>query len=277
MIIKIYKSKEKLYISITGKIVLEECDRIKTSVLPFIDRGLNQIYVDLEQVVFIDSAGLGVLVGLKMTANKNKARLILSNPSRGVYDVLNVSKLDNIFDIITGKDAEMPKLTLMNEENLIKEISDEMAEEKPQVSPKIPQKPVIQQPNEPPPPPVSSPIIQMQPPPQIQEPQKIKAAESAKDGKSPQDLIDEYCRNAVEFMRQGYYEKAVEEYKKSLDVNPEYLPALNNLAIVYEKKPSWNSKAIEQWEKVLQISTRDNDPKHMDRATKHLENLRKMV
>lgn len=276
MNIKVYKFKDKLYITLGGRVVLEECDAVKNAILPLIDRSLTQIYVDLEKVTFIDSAGLGVLVGLKMTSNKNKARLILVNPSKGVYDILYVSKLDNIFDITTGKEAEISKQTIIMEENLVKDVSDEKEQIKESsISPKIPIKPVVQQPK----------TVQdikpatekpMQPSP-IQEPLKAQAITEDKSDKSNQELIDDYCHNAVEYMRQGFYEKAVEEYKKALSINPEYLPALNNLAIVYEKKPSWNSKAIEQWEKVLTISQREGDPKHIDRAKKHLENLRKMV
>ena len=278
MNIKIYKFKEKLYIALFGKVVLEECDKFKNSAMSFIDRGISQIYIDLENVNFIDSAGLGVLVGLKMTANKNKSRLILLNPSKGVYDILYVSKLDNIFDIITGKEAETSRASLMVEEYIVKEIQENSMEEQDKriLPPKIPQKPVIQQPQELTPLPQSS-YIPVQPSPQMQEPKKFQPPVQMKEEKSEQELIDEYCRTAVELMRQGYYEKAVEEYKKSLSVNPEYLPALNNLAIVYEKKPSWTANAIEQWENVLKVSEKLGDQKHIDRANKHLANLRKMV
>lgn len=278
MKISIYKFKDQLYVSLSGRIVLEECDKFKTSILAHIDKSLNQIYIDLENVDFIDSAGLGVLVGLKMTSNKNKSRLILSNPSRGVYDILYVSKLDNIFDIITGKEAESSKKTLTMSENLIKEYDEKGGvKEFDALAPKLSKQPVIQQPRESESIPAYNPAVQIEPPPQMQEPQKANTIKDAEVGKDPQEAMDDYCKNAVEFMRQGYYEKAVEEYKKALQINNEYLPALNNLAIVYEKKPSWASKAIEQWEKVLEISKRENDPKHIDRANKHLENLRKMV
>ncbi len=276
MKIEIYKFKDKLYVRIIGKVILDECDKLKKTVLPNFDRGLSQIYVDLEQVSFIDSAGLGVLVGFKMTANKNKARLILTNPSKGVCDILYVSKLDNIFDLITGKEAENARQTIIMKENLIKEIDDDGEEkENVHIEAKIPAKPVVQQPKSPESPPPYYAGIQSAP--QIQEPLKAKLGADNKNDKSDQEMIDDYCKNAVEYMRQGYYEKAVEEYKKALKINPEYLPALNNLAIVYEKKPSWTANAIEQWEKVLSISSRDTDQKHIDRANKHLENLRKMV
>ena len=56
------------------------------------------------------------------------------------------------------------------------------------------------------------------------------------------EQVDEHCRKAVELMRQGDYEKAVEKYLEALKIDPDYLPAYNNLAIVYEKRPAWRGK-----------------------------------
>jgi Tfp pilus assembly protein PilF len=90
------------------------------------------------------------------------------------------------------------------------------------------------------------------------------------------EKLEEHCRRAVEFMRQGNYDLSVEEYCKALEIDPDYLPALNNLAIVYEKQPSWIPKAIDQWEKVLSLSQSRGDQKHTDRAQRHLSSLRRM-
>jgi tetratricopeptide (TPR) repeat protein len=87
--------------------------------------------------------------------------------------------------------------------------------------------------------------------------------------------VEEQCRKAVEFMRQGNYESSIECYKEALNLDPDYLPALNNLAIVYEKQPSWHNLAIENWNRVLELSRQRNDEKHMDRAERHLADLTK--
>ncbi|MCX6999491.1 MAG: hypothetical protein NT106_04230, partial [Candidatus Sumerlaeota bacterium] len=73
------------------------------------------------------SAGLGVLVGLKMTSNKNKARMVLVTPSSTVNDILLVSKLHSIFDIMTGSDADILRKTLVVKGNLIKTLNEEEA------------------------------------------------------------------------------------------------------------------------------------------------------
>jgi tetratricopeptide (TPR) repeat protein len=99
---------------------------------------------------------------------------------------------------------------------------------------------------------------------------------SSVDEKSMKELVELHCGRAFEHMRKGAYEESIQEYRRALEYDPDYLPALNNLAIVYEKKPSWHAQAILHWEKVERLSATKGDPKHVERARKHLDNLRKM-
>ncbi|HPB32890.1 MAG TPA: STAS domain-containing protein, partial [Candidatus Sumerlaeota bacterium] len=75
MEINIYRANNNLYIDISGRVVLDVCEHLKNAAIPLIDKGINQVYVDLSAVDFVDSAGLGIMVGLKMTSNKSKARM----------------------------------------------------------------------------------------------------------------------------------------------------------------------------------------------------------
>ena len=92
-------------------------------------------------------------------------------------------------------------------------------------------------------------------------------SESVSDSETRQvtnarEKVDQHCREAVDFMRQGDYDRAAECYLQAIELDPEYLPAHNNLAIVYEKKPAWHQKAVQQWERVLELSTSEGDQKH---------------
>ena len=273
MEINIYRANNNLYIQVKGRIVLDICDHFRNSAIPLIDKGINQVYVDLSSVDFIDSAGLGVMVGLKSTSNKNKARLVLVSPSIGVSDILNVSKLDSIFDIITGSEAELLKQSLALAEYLIKNITTD--ERIPGKAVVVGRDPAVKE--ESPGPkavPASGPSQKTSPTPAPGSRPESPPMGVPSAGKSIKEQVDEHCRKAVELMRQGDYEKAVEKYLDALKIDPEYLPAYNNLAIVYEKRPAWRGKAIETWEKVLEHSQAVGDQKHIDRAQKHLSSLK---
>jgi len=107
MHLDIYRNGDALFVQVHGRVVLDEVDRLKSSILPHIQPGVTRVAIDMANVEFIDSAGLGVLVGLKMNANKAKARLSIVSPSQGVADILYVSKLDGIFEVLTGTPAEV--------------------------------------------------------------------------------------------------------------------------------------------------------------------------
>ena len=267
--LEIYETQTDLYFLLRGRVVLEECDRLKNACIPLIHKGLEQVVVDLSKVEYIDSAGLGVLVGLKMTSSKNKARIVLLQPARSVSDILYISKLDGIFDIMTGVEADMLKAQLAQPANLFQQAA------------------------------LSGGATSTPPPAEFPkatgstfraENASVDVASSAnhpmRDGGSnntegldldPREKLEEYCRRAVEFMREGAFASSVEEYRKALALDPLYLPAMNNLAIVYEKQPSTIPMAIEQWEKVMDLSRQRGDQKHLDRAERHLASLKNMA
>jgi anti-sigma B factor antagonist len=253
MDIKLYESNGNLLARLSGRLVLDECDRLKSTIVPAVVPGTARVSLDLSGVEFIDSAGLGALVGIKVSSNKHKARLALVNPSRNVSDILMVSKLDSIFDIVTGPDAE----------ELIRSLAQPQFEKVPGGS-------------APPPPQMGrGPAMPVMP---TSAPASATAAFPPGGGQqqlSPKERIDQLCKDAVEHMRRADYESAAKCYQGAIDINPDYLPAHNNLAIVYEKLPQWNDKAIKAWQRVLELSERSKDEKHIDRAKKHLQNLQR--
>lgn len=66
----------------------------------------SPIYVDLSDVTFIDSNGLGVLIGAKRTGEGIGVPVILQSPSLQVRRVLEVSGLDQIFEVDDRIDAD---------------------------------------------------------------------------------------------------------------------------------------------------------------------------
>lgn len=239
MDIEIYQSDGKMLVRLTGRVVLDECDRLKGVIVSRIAAGIRQVNLDLSNVDFIDSAGLGVLVAMKVSSNKNRANLALISPSKGVNDILMVSKLDSIFDIVTGAEA--------------KQIIDQLA--KPQNL-------------------VGSPEPESVPQPEVPAFQAPPGGEA--EAQSAKARIDKLCNEAIAHMRQRDYERAIACYKKVLEIEPAHLPAHNNLAIVYEKMPQWQDLAIAQWERVLELSQEREDQKHIERAQKHLAAIQRL-
>ena len=77
---------------------------LKEYILHLIEQGENTIIVQLEQVRFIDSSGLGALLsGYKNTADKS-GKLALSNVQPQVLSMFELTRLNRVFEIYADLD-----------------------------------------------------------------------------------------------------------------------------------------------------------------------------
>jgi anti-sigma B factor antagonist len=96
---------------LSGKIALAEgTGLLRATVRNFIEQGYTRILLNLEQVDFIDSAGLGELVRTQTTLRGCGGQLKLVNPNRNVHHLLRITKLDRIFDIAADEFSALSSL-----------------------------------------------------------------------------------------------------------------------------------------------------------------------
>jgi anti-sigma B factor antagonist len=69
--------------------------------------GSRKILLDLQGVNYIDSAGLGELVGCFATAENKNAVLKLLNLQRKVHGLLQITKLITVFEVYEDEDAAL--------------------------------------------------------------------------------------------------------------------------------------------------------------------------
>ncbi len=62
-------------------------------------KGQKKILLNLAEVNYVDSSGVGQLVGALTTARKQGGDLKLLKPSSQVRDLLKITKMDSVFDI----------------------------------------------------------------------------------------------------------------------------------------------------------------------------------
>jgi anti-sigma B factor antagonist len=87
-------------LDITGRIVLgEEIGDLRDAVRALIAQGKKKIILNLVGVDYIDSSGVGELVGSFTTVRNAGGELKLLNLTQKVHDVLYVTKLYTVFDI----------------------------------------------------------------------------------------------------------------------------------------------------------------------------------
>ena len=80
-----------------GELVIGTANQIKELVKPLIPLG-GRIIIDLGDVKHLDSAGLGALVGLKVSAIKQGLCMLeLANMTPGVVELLRITHLTQLF------------------------------------------------------------------------------------------------------------------------------------------------------------------------------------
>jgi anti-sigma B factor antagonist len=87
-------------LDVNGRITLgDETERLRDTIRKLITDGKKKIVLNLEQVDFIDSSGVGELVSSFTAVRNAGGDLKLLNLSKKVHDILNVTKLYTVFDI----------------------------------------------------------------------------------------------------------------------------------------------------------------------------------
>lgn len=84
---------------LSGKIVLGEGEvQIRDRIKDLLADGQRKILLDLADVSYIDSAGLGTLISSFATVKREQGQLKLANLTNRVQDLLAITKLITVFD-----------------------------------------------------------------------------------------------------------------------------------------------------------------------------------
>ncbi len=91
------RSADEIAVICSGRINADTRDLLAEEVRALIPE-TKQIVLDLSRVSYLDSSGLGTLVGLYISARKSGRILKLINLTDRVADLLRITKIASIFD-----------------------------------------------------------------------------------------------------------------------------------------------------------------------------------
>ena len=87
-------------VALDGRIVLgEESNALREKVKSLIAAGKKKVVLNMNNVTFIDSAGLGTLVAAHHSAKTQGASLKLCHLGNKFQEVLQITKLLTVFDV----------------------------------------------------------------------------------------------------------------------------------------------------------------------------------
>jgi len=94
-------------LQLLGRVTLGEgSSQLRTKLREVLSRGKTRLVLDLAEVAYIDSAGLGTLVAGYTSAQNQGANLKLANLTKRFNEQLHITKLVTVFDVFdTVEDA----------------------------------------------------------------------------------------------------------------------------------------------------------------------------
>jgi anti-sigma B factor antagonist len=87
-------------LDMSGRLVLGDGDgALKDRVNTLLQQGSRQVVLNVGEVSYVDSAGLGVIVSASLAARKAGGVVRLLNPSKRLQQLLEMAKLFTILDV----------------------------------------------------------------------------------------------------------------------------------------------------------------------------------
>ena len=92
-------------LDLKGRVTLGEGDQLlKDKVNSLVNQGRKRIVLNLAGVPYIDSAGLGEIVGSYTTVSRQGGSLKLLNLTKKITDLLAITKLLTVFETFESED-----------------------------------------------------------------------------------------------------------------------------------------------------------------------------
>lgn len=99
---------DRAVLAVTGEVDVYTAPTLREHILTAINEGATTVVVDLSAVSFMDSTGLGVLVGALKRLRQAEGRLVVVCTSEPVLKIFAVTGLMDVFGVVASPD-EVPR------------------------------------------------------------------------------------------------------------------------------------------------------------------------
>nr|WP_239588293.1 STAS domain-containing protein [Gracilibacillus alcaliphilus] len=96
---EVHDKDDVLELALIGEIDAYTAPSLKETILPLTEQANKTVVVDLEQVNYMDSTGLGVFIGALKSANEHQSELRLTSLQDRVRRLFDITGLDSIITI----------------------------------------------------------------------------------------------------------------------------------------------------------------------------------
>lgn len=102
------RSGDVMILDLTGKLTIGEGDELlKDKINSVLHQGHKKLLLNLANVPYVDSAGLGQMVSTLHSVNRQGGKLKLLNLTSRIEDLLSITKLLTVFDSFDDEREEL--------------------------------------------------------------------------------------------------------------------------------------------------------------------------
>jgi anti-sigma B factor antagonist len=102
------KNGKVTVLDLSGKITLGEGDvLLKDKLYSLLNQCRKDVLLNLENVQYVDSAGLGAIVAAYTTMTRDGGSLKLANITKKMQDLLSITKLLTVFETFDSEDEAL--------------------------------------------------------------------------------------------------------------------------------------------------------------------------
>ncbi len=102
--IAITQSDGGVIVRLIGSASMEHCERLNASLLEAVSSNPDFLVLDMAQLEFICSIGLGAIVAAYLRTRMRNSRFAIGAPNEAIQEILQVTKLDTILDVYDDTD-----------------------------------------------------------------------------------------------------------------------------------------------------------------------------
>ena len=95
----------------------EETDELKTKAHDLLEQGNRKLIIDLSGVTYINSTGIGALVGIHSMLTKAKGKLKICSVEKGVQNVFVITRLTSLFDVEATREKAIENFSTTSSRN----------------------------------------------------------------------------------------------------------------------------------------------------------------
>lgn len=104
------EGEDTAVLSLTGEVDVANASQVRDAGLSLISRGVKRLVVDLERTEYMDSTGLGTLVGLLKRLKESGGAIAIAAAQSRVERLFVITGLDRIFSLCGDVEAALKEV-----------------------------------------------------------------------------------------------------------------------------------------------------------------------